>query len=90
MTLISKPSQKFEHEAQTTRKHFERPKDDKFDWRPHAKSFTAVVLAAHIVECIRWGDSILTLDQPWRLKVQGRTMFEKTKEGVFRDLVAGQ
>lgn len=53
MTLISKLAQEFEHEALTTLKHFERLKDDKLDWRPHAKSFTAVALAAHIVECIR-------------------------------------
>jgi uncharacterized damage-inducible protein DinB len=53
----------FEHEAQTTRKHLERLPNDKTEWRPHQKSFTAVGLASHIVDCIGWGDSIFRLDE---------------------------
>ncbi len=53
----------FEREAQTTRKHLERLPDDKLDWRPHEKSFTAGGLAAHIVESISWADSICNLDE---------------------------
>ena len=55
MSTISKLRSEFDHEAQTTRKHLERLPDDKFDWRPHQKSFTAVQLASHIVECTSWG-----------------------------------
>ncbi len=53
----------FEHEAQTTRKHLERLMNDKLDWRPHEKSFTAGGLASHIVECISWADPIFNSDE---------------------------
>lgn len=129
MKMINSMIQQFEHETQTTRRHFERLPDDKLGWRPHEKSYTAGALASHIIECIRWGDSIFNLDEldfnpttyqpyqaasvaelletfdadvanckrvlagvaendltlPWRLKVMGRTLFERTKEDVFRD-----
>jgi uncharacterized damage-inducible protein DinB len=44
----------FTHEAATARKHLERLPAEQFEWRPHAKSFTAGQLASHIVDCIRW------------------------------------
>ncbi|MGH9831712.1 MAG: DinB family protein [Blastocatellia bacterium] len=53
----------FEREAQTTRRHLERLPDDKLDWRPHEKSYTASGLASHIAELISWADSILNLDE---------------------------
>lgn len=58
MNTISKLRSEFDHEAQTTRKHLERLPDDKFEWRPHQKSYTAVQLASHIVECIGWGEPV--------------------------------
>lgn len=63
MKLIDSIIREFEHEAQTTRRHLERLPDDKLDWQPHKKSHTASGLASHIVECIRWGDSIFTQDE---------------------------
>jgi uncharacterized damage-inducible protein DinB len=131
MNTISKLRSEFDHEAQTTRKHLERLPDDKFDWRPHQKSYTAVQLASHIVECLGWGEPVFKqkeidfdfatykpyqasskdellktfeenvkscqqamadandaiLEQPWQLKVNGKTWFEKPKEAVFRDFV---
>jgi uncharacterized damage-inducible protein DinB len=51
------------HEAQTTRRHLERLSDHQFDWRPHAKSFTAGRLASHLVDCIRWTTSIFAADE---------------------------
>ena len=54
MTTIDSLLKEFEHEAQTTRKHLERLPDDKLEWRPHEKSFTAAGLASHIVECVGW------------------------------------
>jgi len=53
----------FEHEAETTRKHLERLTNDKLDWRPHEKSFTAGGLASHIVECIGFADSIFNQNE---------------------------
>lgn len=51
------------HETATTRKHLERLPDGRFDWRPHAKSFSAGELASHIVECIRWTAPIFAADE---------------------------
>src|SRR5262249_24872133 len=53
----------FEREAKTTRRHLERLPDDKLDWRPHEKSYTAGGLASHIVDCIGWADSIFNMDE---------------------------
>jgi uncharacterized damage-inducible protein DinB len=63
MTMIESLRKEFEHEAQTTRKHLERLPDDKLDWRPHEKSFTARGLASHIVECVSWVDSIFRKEE---------------------------
>ena len=51
------------HEAKTTRKLLERLPDDKLGWKPHEKSFTAGGLASHLVDCLRWADSILGADE---------------------------
>lgn len=59
MTLIDSLKTEFDHEVRTTRKHFERLPEDKLDWRPHEKSFTAIALAAHITELIGWTAAII-------------------------------
>jgi uncharacterized damage-inducible protein DinB len=61
--MINSLLTEFEQETRTTRKHLERLPDDKLDWRPHQKSFTAGGLASHIVECVGWADSIFTMDE---------------------------
>jgi uncharacterized damage-inducible protein DinB len=63
MKVIDSLRTEFEHEANTTRKHLERLPDDKLDWQPHEKSFTARGLASHIVEVSGWADSIFSLDE---------------------------
>ena len=62
MKLIDSLITEFEHEAQTTRKHLEQLPDDKLDWRPHEKSFTAAGLAGHITEMFGWTDAIFNQD----------------------------
>lgn len=62
MKLINSLITEFDHEAQTTRKHLERLPEDKLDWRPHEKSFTAGALASHITEMVGWADAILNQD----------------------------
>jgi len=59
MKLIDSLITEFDHEARTTRKHFERLPEDKLEWRPHEKSFTVIELAAHIAELVGWTDAIL-------------------------------
>jgi uncharacterized damage-inducible protein DinB len=63
VNLLKSLTTEFEHEAETTRKHLERLPDDKLNWQPHQKSFTAVGLASHIVECAGWTESIFTEDE---------------------------
>ena len=63
MKLIDAIASEFEHEVQTTRRHLERLPDDRLDWRPHEKSFTARGLSSHIVECVGWTASIFSSDE---------------------------
>ncbi len=63
MKMIDSLIMEFEHEARTTRKHLARLPNDKLDWRPHEKSFTAGALASHLVDCVRLADSILNQDE---------------------------
>jgi uncharacterized damage-inducible protein DinB len=129
--LIDSLIAEFQHEAETTRKHFARLPNDQLDWRPHPKSFTAGGLASHIAEMITWTDAIFnrdelefnpatykpyvattttelleifdenvarskqvlasateeSLEQPWKLKIMGRVLFEKSRAAVLRDFV---
>jgi uncharacterized damage-inducible protein DinB len=62
MSTIDSLSAEFDHEAQTTRKHLERLPEDKQDWQPHQKSFTAIGLAGHIAEMTGWAAMILSQD----------------------------
>src|SRR5215212_7270625 len=129
MKVIDWLATQFDHETKTTRRHLERLPDDKLDWRPHEKSYTARALASHIVECVTWTPEVFTknelssdsatykpyqassinelmetfekavadgkrvlegLDdeaamQPWSLKMNGHTLFERPRMDVFRD-----
>lgn len=49
----------FDHEMNTTRKLLERLPEDKFDWKPHAKSFSLGALATHISNLPMWGSETL-------------------------------
>jgi uncharacterized damage-inducible protein DinB len=62
MTLIDSLKAEFDHETQTTRKHFARLPAGQLDWRPHEKSFTTIALAAHITELVGWTDAIINQD----------------------------
>ncbi len=63
MSTVQSLLTEFKHEAQTTRKHLERLPNDKLEWRPHQKSFSASGLASHIVDCFGWADSIFSADE---------------------------
>jgi uncharacterized damage-inducible protein DinB len=63
ITTTQSLAAEFGHEVETTRRHLERLPDEKLEWRPHVKSFTAGGLASHIVECIGWAESIFTTDE---------------------------
>jgi uncharacterized damage-inducible protein DinB len=63
MTMIDLLMSEVDNETRTTRRHLERLPDEKLDWRPHEKSFSARELASHIVECVRWAESIFSRDE---------------------------
>src|SRR5205823_4031850 len=44
----------------TTRKVLERVPDDRFDWKPHVKSFSLGELAGHVANLPTWGEETLT------------------------------
>jgi uncharacterized damage-inducible protein DinB len=52
----------FDHEMTTTRKVLERVPEDRFDWKPHAKSYSLRDLAQHVATVPMWGS--VTLKQP--------------------------
>jgi uncharacterized damage-inducible protein DinB len=52
----------FDHEMATTRKLLERVPEEKFEWRPHAKSMTLGGLATHVSNIVWWGE--VTLNRP--------------------------
>ena len=63
MTMIDSLTKQFEQETKTTRRHLERLPDDKFQWKPHEKSYSAGDLASHIVECVRWTPEVFTKNE---------------------------
>lgn len=52
----------FDHEFALTRKALERVPEDKFDYKPHEKSMSMGVLAAHLAESPGWGVMIAEQD----------------------------
>jgi uncharacterized damage-inducible protein DinB len=63
MTAIEALASEFEHETATLRRHLERVPGDRFDWRPHEKSFSAGELASHLVDCVGWTELIFGGDE---------------------------
>lgn len=49
----------FDHEMTTTRKLLERVPEEKFEWKPHAKSFSLGALATHLANLPWWGSETL-------------------------------
>lgn len=49
----------FDHEMTTTRKLLERLPEEKFDWKPHEKSFSLGALATHLANLPSWGAETL-------------------------------
>ena len=49
----------FDHEMTTTRKLLERVPEDKFEWKPHARSFSLGALATHLANLPTWGAETL-------------------------------
>ena len=48
MPFVDSLLPEFDHEMSVTRTVLERVPDDRFDWKPHAKSFAVGQLAQHL------------------------------------------
>ena len=59
MTIVDALLPEFDHEMTTTRRVLERVPEDKFEWKPHAKSFSLGALAAHVAGLPTWGAETL-------------------------------
>ena len=62
MPIVDALIPEFDHEMATTRKLLERVPEQKFDWKPHARSMTLGELATHVANIVWWGE--VTLDKP--------------------------
>lgn len=62
MSLADALLPEFDHEMTVTRKVLERVPEDRFDWKPHQKSFSMRDLAQHVATIPVWGQ--MTLTQP--------------------------
>ena len=60
MALVDALLPELDHEMTTTRKVLERVPEDKFDWKPHARSFSLGALAAHVANLPTWGVETLS------------------------------
>ena len=60
MPLVDALLPEFDHEMTTTRKALERVPEDRFEWKPHAKSISLGSLAAHLANIPTWGTETLT------------------------------
>ena len=61
MNLSQSLLPEFDQEMANTRKVLERVPEDKFAWKPHAKSFSMGALATHVATVPWWGQ--VTIEQ---------------------------
>jgi uncharacterized damage-inducible protein DinB len=59
MGIVDALLPEFDHEMTTTRKVLERLPEDRFDWKPHVKSFSLGALATHVATLPTWGAETL-------------------------------
>lgn len=62
MPLVDALLPEFDHEMTVTRTLLERVPEDKFDWKPHQKSFSLGELAQHVATIPYWGT--VTVSRP--------------------------
>jgi uncharacterized damage-inducible protein DinB len=62
MSISASLLPELDQEMAGTRKTLERIPEDKFDFRPHPKSFTMINLATHIANMVGWGADTIASD----------------------------
>jgi uncharacterized damage-inducible protein DinB len=63
MTFSEAYIPEFDNEMANTRKLLDCVPDDKFGWKPHAKSMSLGRLATHIAELVEWGTLVVNQDK---------------------------
>lgn len=71
-----------DQEMAGTRKTLERIPEDKFEWRPHPKSFTMIALATHIANMVGWGATTIKQDSYDFAPIGGEPYKEEPAESV--------
>ena len=59
MAIVDALMPEFDHEMAGTRKVLDRVPEDRFDWKPHQKSFSLGELATHVANLPTWGTETL-------------------------------
>lgn len=84
MALSQSLLPEFDHEMANTRKTLERVPDEKFDWKPHDKSFPMGALATHLANLPSWGSLTVSSDS-FDMAPEGKPL--KTPELNSREAV---
>ena len=62
MSLSDALSPEFDQEMKNTRRTLERVPEDKFGWKPHAKSWAMGGLATHLANLVSWANRAIEKD----------------------------
>jgi uncharacterized damage-inducible protein DinB len=102
MTIKDALLPEFDQEMANTRKTLERVPENKFDWKPHPKSFSMISLATHIANMTGWATDTINKDSfdisppgapPYKeeLATSHKQLLEKFDKGVAsaRAAIAG-
>ena len=83
MEIVDSLIPEFDHEMATTRKVLERVPEDRFEWKPHEKSFPLGILATHVATLPTWATETLMRSQ---IDLVGNT--QPTAAGSKSELLA--
>ena len=83
MLIFEMLTREMEQEALTTRKMLNRVPDDKYDWKPHAKSMSIERLVNHIAELPSWvGITLHTSELDFAKNPYVPTTYRKTTDVI--------
>lgn len=84
MSIASELAHAFKSEFAVTRRHLEAVPVEKFDWKPHQKSMSLGMLAAHIAESPDWLSGMHDEDLDFDLMMKDYVPFApKTKQELL-------
>ncbi|MFC2174199.1 DinB family protein [Acidobacteriota bacterium] len=63
MSMIEGMMQELTQEAVSTKKMLEQIPEEHFEFKPHEKSMTLILLASHMVDILKWTEPTVTQDE---------------------------